>query len=275
MPEGRGARILWPMPALRLSSLPLGVFSVSFVLASCIGDAPSGGAQDAAPAPTGTTSQDSSPPPVGADGAPAPDVQVPDSAPGDSASDVAADTASTRHYVFVTDAKVDGGFAGFTDPWVAADLTCATEARANGLPGTFVAWISYETATGTKFNASSRISDVAYYLPGTPDGGPPVLVAASKADLLTQGALVQMDRTGSGAQVDYDENTAVAWVWTGSDSKGTASSSGSCLRWTSAASSEFGGTGNARRIPAFTPFDWTSLGNRPCNIKRRFYCFQK
>ncbi len=33
--------------------------------------------------------------------------------------------------------------------------------------------------------------------------------------------------------------------------------------------------GDARRIPQFTGSDWTQLGGRTCDVKRRFLCFQK
>lgn len=183
--------------------------------------------------------------------------------------------AETVRLVFVTSARVNGAFAlGKASPWAAADAVCATEAIANNLSGTFVAWLSYEK-DGTSFNAGTRITDGAYHLPGTiADGGAPVLVAASRAELLSTGPRVDMDRLATGERVPQDENSAVSWVWTGTIPNGTASFS-SCRQWTSADASDTGGTGNARRIPQNTPADWTTLGSRPCDIPRRLYCFEK
>lgn len=179
------------------------------------------------------------------------------------------------HLVFVTTAQVAGDFGAAGDPLAAADTLCETEAKANTLPGTYVAWLSYIDTNGTAFNAGTRIPDVAYQLPGiVADGGAPVLVTASKAELLTTGPRVPMDRTASGAQVDQDENARVTWVWTGTNGSGLADGM-SCRAWTSATSFEAGVAGNARRIPQPEPSDWTSLGGRTCNLKRRFYCFQK
>lgn len=200
---------------------------------------------------------------------------VADAEPPPPDAGTAAADAGTVHLVFVTSAQVNGAFAtGKTDPWAAADEICATEARANNLSGTFVAWLSFNKA-GTAFNAVTRITDAAYYLPGTiADGGAPVLVAASRAELLSEGPRVQMDRLATGEQAPQDENSAVTWVWTGSTSTGTAASL-TCKEWTSSQSNEAGTTGNARRIPQWTKTDWTTLGGRPCDVPRRFYCFQQ
>lgn len=204
---------------------------------------------------------------------------------GGGASDATADVGSDAGVspprpdagplVFVTSAQVKGDFAvGKTDPWAAADEICATEAKANSLAGTFVAWLSFEKS-GTAFNAATRIADTAYSLPGSvADGGAPVLVVASRSELLTTGPRVDMDRLANGDRVPQDENANVAWTWTGTTGTGTAASM-HCKAWTTALDTEPGVTGNARRIPMPTPTDWTSLGGRPCNVARRFYCFQK
>lgn len=100
-----------------------------------------------------------------------------------------------------------------------------------------------------------------------------MLVASSRADLLANGPRVPLDRLATGLQAPQDENSAVTWVWTGTKPDGTASSG--CADWTSAATNAAGTTGNARRIPQSTASDWTTLGNRPCDVPRRLYCFQK
>ena len=259
--------------AAALLSLALALRAASVVATACVGDDPVA-AGDAAPSATTTTTATTPPPSDGGGGdSAAPDASLPDSTtPADTG---APDAGGGAHLVFVTDAKVNGAFAGSGDPWAAADAVCATEATANSLSGTFVAWLSWETAAGTRFSAASRITDAAYHLPGGADGSAPVLIAASKTELLTTGPRAEMNRTASGALVDYDENPLVAWVWTGSTATGAPSTSDNCKRWTSALATDFGTTGNARRIPAFESSDWTSLGGRQCDLKRRFYCFQK
>jgi len=84
----------------------------------------------------------------------------------------------------------------------------------------------------------------------------------------------RLERPATGAPVDFDENPMVAWVWTGTEGSGEVALS-TCKSWTSASASDTGATGNARKIPESTTTDWTALGNRPCDSKRRFYCFQK
>ncbi len=269
-PAAMRSAFAWSMASLLVPGL-----SATLLFSACVGDEPTAQKADAAPTPTGTATTTATAPPDSGppttDSSPPP---IPDAAPPDSGPPPDGSVLSTR-LVFVTDAKVDGSFAGAGDPWAAADAICATEARANSLPGTYVAWLSWEATTGTKFNAASRITDAAYSLPGGPDGSAPLLIATSKTELLTTGPRGLMNRTGSGVEVDYDENTAVAWVWTGTAADGTASLSDNCSRWTTSAAASFGTTGNARRIPLFEASDWTSLGGRPCNLKRRFYCFQK
>jgi hypothetical protein len=210
-----------------------------------------------------------------------PDPRIDGGAPADGASDApvlpdAGDgAASAVHLVFVTTAQVDGSFGAASTPWQAADAICTTEATANNLTGTFVAWLSYVDSFGTSFNASTRIPNVAYYLPGTfADGGAPVLVATSRDELLTAGPRVQMDRTATGVQVPQD-SAYTTFVWTGTDGAGEAYSTLTCKAWTSAANAESGVAGNARGVPASVKTDWTAFGGRTCDVKRRFYCFQK
>lgn len=196
----------------------------------------------------------------------------------DSGAPDASDAAPLprRLYAFVTVGKVDGAFAAASGgkPWDAADAICAAEASGAGKTGTFRAWLSYTNGAGTPFNASTRIADGPYYLYAGEDGSAPALIAESKAKLLANGPLVPIGRTASGSPVDFDENTSVAWVWTATGMNGQASGGLDCNGWTDAAATQAGGTGNARVIPSPLPSDWTSLGGRPCNLKRRFYCFE-
>ncbi len=194
---------------------------------------------------------------------------------GGGTDDAGSEDAGARGTVFVTTAKVDGAFAvGAASPIAAADAICANEALAAGLPGTYVAWLSYEDGNGTKFNAAARIGEMPYYLPKGDDGSAPVLFTKGKLDLVTNGSDVPLDRTATGAPVDSDENPLVAWVWTGTSGTGEVGLS-TCKSWTSASTDDTGITGNARKILSPTNADWTSLGSRPCNLRRRLYCFQK
>lgn len=257
-----------------LASLAVLAFVLPCAVVACVGDDPTSAPDATAPTastatPDGASPIDAATPPVDAADAATPDVSVP---PVD-----ASDGAVPLHFVFVTSASVTGAFgaglpAGQT-PWTAADDICRTEAMAASLPGKYVAWLSFTNASGTKFNASGRIADWPYSLPGTAGGVPPVLVAANRADLITKGPLVPMDRLASGLRVDQDENMFVTYVWTGSNGDGTASFQ-DCAGWTSALATQSGVAGNARRIASPTATDWTAFGGRTCDARRRFYCFQ-
>lgn len=234
------------------------------VVAACVGeDAPSRVSTDTA-ADAGAIDDAQTDDPDG-------DADVPDAGP-DAA---APGDAGARGTVFVSTAKVDGAFAaGAASPTAAADAICANEALAAGLAGSYVAWLSYEDQNGTKFNAASRIGEMPYYLPAGEDGSAPVLFTAGRLDLVANGSDVPLARTATGAYVDQDENSAVAWAWTGTNGSGEATVA-TCGGWTSALPTNTGVTGNARRIPSPTSTDWTALGSRPCDVKRRLYCFQK
>lgn len=256
--------------------LPLVLASAPFALAAscafvgCVGDDPVVTATDASTVPTTT--------PTGTSTTPTSDAALPDtSTPVDSSADTATPDAGGLHYVFVTSGSTTGAFAvglpAPQNPWTFADERCSREAIAASLPGRYVAWLSFTDGVGTKFNASGRIADWPYYLPGGLDGSAPVLIAQNRVELITKGAAAPVDRLASGVQVDFDENSAVAWVWTGSNGDGTAATQ-DCNGWTSGLATQSGIAGNARRIPSFTPTDWTAFGGRTCDVRRRFYCFQ-
>ena len=173
------------------------------VVAACVGeDAPSRVSTDTA-ADAGAIDDAQTDDPDG-------DAGVPDAGP-DAA---APGDAGARGTVFVSTAKVDGAFAaGAASPTAAADAICANEALAAGLAGSYVAWLSYEDQNGTKFNAASRIGEMPYYLPAGEDGSAPMLFTAGRLDLVANGSDVPLARTATGAYVDQDENSAVAWAW--------------------------------------------------------------
>jgi len=165
--------------------------------------------------------------------------------------------ASARGLVFATTAKVDGAFAA---------------AAKSG--GPYVPGLWYGDGTGPKSTAAARMGEMPSSLRKGDDGSAPALFTRGKLDLVKNGSNVPLDRTATGAPVDFDENPMVAWVWTGTEGSGEVALS-TCKSWTSASASDTGATGNARKIPESTTTDWTALGNRPCDSKRRFYCFQK
>lgn len=259
---------------MRSLRLPLLVASTAIaaspvLFAACVGDDPTPGDGGAVPTPTSTGTSTAPP----SDASTAADTAPPtDAAP---TSDAGADAGSI-HYVFVTSSSTNGAFAadaGASTPWSFADERCNRDATAAGLAGRYVAWLSYTDSAGTKFNAIGRIADHAYYVPGASDGSAPLLVASSKSALVTNGPIVPIDRLASGGQVDFDENPLVTYVWTGSNGDGTAALQ-DCNGWTNGLGSGSGVAGNARRIAAPTPTDWTSFGGRTCDARRRFYCFQ-
>jgi hypothetical protein len=225
------------------------------------------------------------------DGGPAPSVQdssapadgsIPDAGLSDAVTDP-ADGQPTKLYAFVTNRQLLGDFAAGADagPFLVADAICAEEAAGAGLKGTFRAWLSYSNA-GTPYNANARIADGPYYLPGKFSVRPDVLLVDSKATLLSKDGGVSLVpdgqgltywRSPSGDDVTEDENTLVAWAWTGTRGDGTLSNQGTCNNWTD--TGDIGVAGNARRRQrTIEAEEWTYLGGRPCNIKRRLYCFQ-
>ena len=234
------------------------------VLAACVGDDPDG--TNPTPTPDSGTADTSSSSSSGStsDGGPTSD------APSNE------DAAPTKRIVFVTSARYPGTFASGSNPWTAADAICTSEAAGSSLPGTFVAWISYQNEAGAPFNASGRIADAPYYLPvNAAEGGAPLLVVDSKTELLSTGPKVPISRHANGLETDTDSN-AVARVWTGTNKDGNATGE-DCNGFTSDADSglETATTGNAVKYTSPTAKDWTDFGLRQCSLPARIYCFQK
>lgn len=236
------------------------------VLAACVGDNPDpttptttsdSGAGDTSSSSSGSTS----------DGGP--NVDAP--------SNEDADAAPTKRLVFVTSARYPATFAMGSDPWTAADAICATEATGSSLPGTFVAWISYQTEAGAPFNAIGRIADAPYYLPvNAAEGGAPVLVVDSKAELLATGLKVPISRHANGVEVETD-SSAFARVFTGTDKNGNATGE-DCNAFTTNTDSgvDTATMGNAvKYVSGPQAKDWTAFGLYQCSLPSRIYCFHK
>lgn len=194
-----------------------------------------------------------------------------------TSSDAGTDATEIRRLVFVTSAQYPASFASASDPWTAGDTICAAEAAGSSLPGTFVAWISYENAQGTPFHAGGRIADAPYYLPGNAaEGGAPLLVVESKAELLSSGPRIPINRHPNG-EVTTTDSASFTKVWTGTNASGNATGT-DCAAWTATmidGGDPTGGTGNAALYSTPAAADWTSFGNRPCANPARIYCFQK
>ena len=235
------------------------------VFAACVGDDPD--STNPTPTPDSGTGDTSSSSGSTSDGGPTVDAPANED----------ADAAPIKRLVFVTAAQYPADVAKASDPWTAADKICADEALGSGLPGTFVAWISYQTGTGTTFNAGSRITDAPYYLPvNAAEGGAPVLVVESKMELLTTGPKVPIERRPNGTVTGTD-SFKFAGVWTGTGATGNASGS-DCKAWTLTdidGNVQSATNGNAVLYQSPAPKDWTDFGGRLCTMPSRLYCFQK
>jgi hypothetical protein len=141
----------------------------------------------------------------------APDAMVMDSATADSA---APDAGPTMHTIFVTSERMDGAFGGIAG----ADATCQRLAGAAGRTGTYRAVLS---AMGVDARARLALSGPVYMVDGT-------LIAADPAELWGGSVRTEVDLDESGGAASYH------LVWSGTDSDGTADSSGGfCSDWTS------------------------------------------
>lgn len=150
---------------------------------------------------------------------------------------------------FVSSATVNGGLGGVAG----ADKICNDLAKAQGLAGTYVAWIS---TTGV--NAIDRITANGPWQ--RVDGQ---VVAQTKAQLAT-GALTMPLRRDEKNQTPPDAEDRV-WTATGADGKFIGGSD--CAGWTGAGAGRVGEADD-------TDAHWTSLEDEACTEVNRVYCFQ-
>ncbi len=173
---------------------------------------------------------------------------IEDSGPSvDAATDQGADTGPPGTLrVFVTSTTFKGRFGGL----IGADATCNDLAKAAGLPGTFVAWLSVQNGP----HAVDRLTS----------GGPWSLVSgevvASKAELLNPPLKHAIDRDETGAVVQATQ------VWTGTGITGRYLTN-DCDKWTT------GNDGRVGRSDQVTA-EWTTANVIDCDNLRRLYCFQ-
>ena len=150
---------------------------------------------------------------------------------------------------FVSSTIVNGGLGGVAG----ADKICNDLAKAQGLAGTYVAWIS---TTGV--NAIDRITANGPWQRA--DGQ---VIAQTKAQLAT-GALTTALLRDEKNQTPPPAEDRV-WTATGADGKFVGGSD--CAGWT--------GAGNGRVGEAeHTNGQWTALTDEACSEVNRVYCFQ-
>ena len=165
-----------------------------------------------------------------------------------------ASTTGTIRTVFVSSSVIGGNIGGLAG----ADAMCQAEAVANGLSGTYLAWLSDGTdSPSTRFNQSAG----PYVLPNG------ATVALDWADL-TDGTLV--DRI----HVLANSTTSVSgsFIYTGTlfdgTSAGASADATNCDGWTNTGTTALRGT--AGSAGSF----WTDQTQLACSIAARVYCFQ-
>ena len=181
------------------------------------------------------------------------DASTRDGAKLDGSNDALTDQESAvdafrQLHAFVSSQIYTGALGGIAG----ADQKCNTLAAAQGLKGTYRAWIS---VNGT--NAVDRITSAGPWQLVTGQ-----LVAATKAEL-TSGQLrrsLNIDEKGQAAPIAEDR------VWTGTAPNGTFSGP-ECTLWTGAGS---GRVGEAE----FSDGRWSNALIEGCDQLNRVYCFE-
>lgn len=151
-------------------------------------------------------------------------------------------------HAFVSSATVNAALGGIAG----ADQKCNTLAAAQGLKGTYRAWLS---VNGT--NAATRITSAGPWQLVTGE-----VVAATHAQL-TSGQLsrpLNIDEKGLAAPIAEDR------VWTGTAPNGTFSGP-ECGLWSGA------GTGRVGEAQ-FTDSRWSNSTVESCGLLNRVYCFE-
>jgi hypothetical protein len=159
--------------------------------------------------------------------------------------------------VFVT----SGAWVGDLGGVAGADAKCQQEADAEGVPGTFLAWISTSTTS-----PASRFAKSPYryeLIDGT--------VIANDWDDLVDGSL----QNPINLQLDGN-NPAWQYAWTGTDYDGTSYQGVDCDDWTKTVNTDGsyinGGSGTLASTDAY----WTFSGATICGIvQRALYCFEQ
>lgn len=166
--------------------------------------------------------------------------------PADSGGDGEAGAGGLKVFVSSTTHNARyGGQAG-------ADKICNDLAKAAGLPGTFVAWLSNKNGP----NAVQRVTSTGpWTLVATTQ-----VVAATKAELVSGTLKHAIDRDEKGAAI------AESKVWTGTGANGVYETN-DCDAWTTGNN---GRSGQSDEVSAA----WTSSTVDDCDALHRVYCFQ-
>jgi hypothetical protein len=170
----------------------------------------------------------------------------------DARGDASMDTGPDRaNRVFVTNALQPGGFGGLA----VADATCAAEAAAAGLPGTFVAFL----ATAAMPDPRSRLAGSRGW--ALVDGTPVGTTVESMLDTFEVYNPLAMLADGTPL-------TGNATTWTGTSATGVYEPTQTCNDWM-ASTAGFVGCGNNVRNAS-----WAGGAFVGCDNSRRFLCFE-
>ncbi len=181
---------------------------------------------------------------------PAPQDDPPPASDADAGNGGGVDASTGPLKAFVSSETPTGNLGGVTG----ADAICNKLAKAAGLPGTYVAWISTANV-----NAIDRITGAGPWQ--RVDG---VLVAQNKAQLASGQLANPLRRDEKGQTPPIDEDR----VWTATGSDGKYLGGADCGAWT--------GAGNGRVGEAeHDGSKWTSLTDEACTEVNRVYCFQQ
>ncbi len=153
--------------------------------------------------------------------------------------------------VFVSSVVDDGDLGGITG----ADATCNSLAAAEGLSGSFLAWLSDSaTSPSARFTQSS----VPYVLV---DG---TIVAEDWADLI-DGTL------DANIGLSEDGQSVVGSVWTATTPIGGTFFGSSCVDWSSSSSGDFSFPG----LTTAASGAWSLSGFSLCSDSNHIYCFEQ
>lgn len=168
--------------------------------------------------------------------------------PTDAGSD-AAPPPGVHNVIFLSQPLPNGDLGGLAG----ADARCAMDARASGLGGTFVAYLSTSTV-----DAIDRLGSAEGWV--RPDGLP---VALSRADLVAGNLIYPPVVDSLGVRHPPD-----AYPVTGTETDGRLMPGQTCSDWTSATGPVVGGI--LDRIDDF----WGSRAFSSCAVPVRLFCMQ-
>ena len=160
--------------------------------------------------------------------------------------------------VFATSETYNGNLGGLAG----ADAKCQERAGVAGLPGTFRAWLSDETAS-----VSERFDRRYDYAPFLRTDR--VRIANDWADLTDGTLLVAIDRDEFG-----NERSNRAWTYTLASGNARVNPFADCFGWTSSGNGLL--TSTYTGLVTATDNQWTeSTGTSGCSSQQRLYCFQQ